>query len=84
MLQESITQGGEYMLLFPLLTFILIIWIFYILINNPHHHSENPYNRNNNNNGYSLDRSLEILRERYARGDISTEEYNKIKKNLES
>ncbi len=72
------------MLLFPLLTFILIIWILYILINNPYHHSENTHNRNNNNNGYSLDRSLEILRERYARGDISTEEYYKIKKNLES
>lgn len=75
-------QGGEFMFLIPLLTLILIIWLIYSIINNTNHFSQNHYN--NSNTGYSLDKSLEILRERYARGDISTEEYQKIKKNLES
>ncbi len=72
------------MLLFPLLTLIIIIWMIYTLVNNSNRHSDNTYNGNNNNTGYSLDRSLEILRERYARGEITTEEYQKIKRNLES
>jgi putative membrane protein len=33
--------------------------------------------------GRSVDRSLEILRERYARGEISYEEYDKMRRNLE-
>lgn len=70
------------MFLIPLLFIILIFWLIFIVISNSNH----PYYRDNSyhNNGYSLDRSLEILRERYARGEISTEEYQKIKKNLEN
>lgn len=71
------------MFLIPLLTIIIIIWFSFSVINHPHSDSQSHYN-NYNNTGYSLDRSLEILRERYARGDISTEEFQKIKRNLES
>ena len=75
------------MFLLPLLTLFLIIWIVFQVFNNSHNNSHyNSPNHYNNfgNNGYSLDRSLEILRERYAKGDISEEEYLKIKRNLEN
>ncbi len=68
------------MFLFPLLTIIIFIWLVaYILNPSRNNHSQNY----NNNGGYGLDRSLEILRERYARGEISEEEYQRIKRNLE-
>lgn len=71
------------MFLLPLLTLILIIWFVFHIFNNTHYNSSNHYS-NYNNTGYSLDRSLEILRERYARGEISDDEFQKIKRNLES
>lgn len=71
------------MFLIPILTFLLIIWIIFQILNTTHYNSPNHYN-NFNNTGYSLDHSLEILRERYAKGEISDEEYLKIKRNLES
>ena len=37
-----------------------------------------------NNAKQGSDRSLEILRERYARGEISREEYEQMRKDLES
>lgn len=71
------------MFFIPLLTLLFIFWLFYIITNSSNqHYQDRDYN--SNNNGYSLDRSLEILRERYARGEITTEEFQKIKKNLES
>jgi len=75
------------MFLLPLLTLFLIIWIVFQVFNNSHnnsnHNSPNYYN-NFGNDGYSLNRSLEILRERYAKGEIGEEEYLKIKRNLEN
>ncbi|MDF2941708.1 MAG: hypothetical protein K0S01_566 [Herbinix sp.] len=74
------------MFLIPLLSLFLIIWFVFHIINNSHYNSHynlpNQYN-NSGNSGYSLDRSLEILRERYAKGEINEEEYLKIKRNLE-
>lgn len=67
------------MLLVPLLIIFLIIWIVFSISNS----ANNISFKNNNNSGYGLDRSLEILRERYARGEINEEEYQKIKRNLE-
>jgi len=72
------------MFLLPILTLFLIIWFVFYIFNNSHYNSQNHYNNFNNNPGYSLDRSLEILRERYAKGEISEEEYLKIKRNLEN
>lgn len=70
------------MFLFPLIFIILLFWIIFTVISNSNH--SHYYENCNHNNGYSRDRSLEILRERYAKGEITTEEYQKIKKNLES
>jgi len=68
----------------PLLTILFIIWIISYVVNPKH----NNYNYNcdntcNSNKGYSLDRSLGILNERYARGEITEEEFQRIKGNLE-
>jgi putative membrane protein len=72
------------MFLFPLLTIIFIIWIIFYATGSSHNFSQNNTPRNyNNNQGYSVDRSLEILRERYAKGEINEEEYERIKRNLE-
>lgn len=68
------------MFLVPLLTILFIIWIIFYVVNPSHNNSSRDYN---NNQGYSLDRSLEILRERYAKGEITEEEYQRIKRNLE-
>lgn len=72
------------MFLVPLLTTLFIIWIIFYIAGASHNSSHNNETRNyNNNQGYSLDRSLEILRERYAKGEITDEEYQRIKRNLE-
>lgn len=72
------------MFIIPLLTIVFIIWLVFYLLGNSHNsfYNNNPINYNNNQ-GYSTDKALEILRERYARGEVSEEEYEKIKRNLE-
>lgn len=72
------------MFIIPLLTIVFIIWLVFNLFGNSHNsfYNNNPINYNSNQ-GYSIDKALEILRERYARGEISEEEYEKIKRNLE-
>lgn len=67
------------MFLFPLLILIIIVWAVFYLISP----SKSNHTKDNNISGYSLDRSLEILRERYAKGEINEEEYQRIKRNLE-
>lgn len=64
----------------PLLTILFIIWIIFYVVNPT---NTNSYSSFNNNQGYSLDRSLEILKERYAKGEITEEEFLRIKRNLE-
>jgi len=64
----------------PLLTILFIIWIIFYVVNPT---NTNSYTSLNNNQGYSLDRSLEILKERYAKGEITEEEFLRIKRNLE-
>jgi len=72
------------MFLVPLLTILFIIWIIFYVVGSSHNSSHNNAPKNyNNNQGYSVDRSLEILRERYAKGEITEEEFQRIKRNLE-
>ena len=68
------------MFLVPLLLILFIIWIIFYGIGSSHNNVTRNYS---NNLGYSLDKSLEILRERYAKGEITEEEYKRIKRNLE-
>ncbi len=72
------------MFLFPLLTLLIIIWIICYFIslfaNSLRNNTDNSYI---NKQGYSLDKSIEILKERYAKGEINEEEFLKIKRNLE-
>lgn len=70
------------MLLVPLLLIILIVLIFAYFLRSPGSNGNGQTNVNNHvpdtNN-----RALEVLKERYAKGEISEEEYLKIKRNLE-
>ncbi|MEL7647686.1 MAG: SHOCT domain-containing protein [Sedimentibacter sp.] len=72
------------MFIIPLLTVVFVIWLIFYAFGNSHtsFYNNNPINYSSNQ-GYSKDKALEILRERYARGEVSDEEYQKIKRNLE-
>jgi putative membrane protein len=67
------------MFIIPLLFILLIIGVIFMIM------SPNQNNRNNNYNAgtpVSSNRALDILKERYAKGEISEDEYLKAKKNL--
>lgn len=64
------------MFLFPLLILILIVWLFVFLANNISGSSFSSQHQ-------QIDRSLEILKERYARGEINEDEFVKMKRNLQ-
>ncbi len=68
------------MLLGPLLTVLIIIWIVYYVARPYRDNTPRDYN---SNQGYSVNKSLEILKERYAKGEITEEEFERIKRNLE-
>lgn len=68
------------MFLVPLLFIVLIIWVFVYLIRPT---SSGTPNNTVYNNNVSSHKPLEILKERYAKGEISEEECLKIKRNLE-
>lgn len=65
------------MFLIPILFTGLIIWLFVYLINSASHR-EVQSGRNS-----SSKTPLDILNERYARGEIADEEYQRIKRNLQ-
>jgi putative membrane protein len=71
------------MFLIPLLVIGLIIW-FFVNATNLHSVNNNNYPHYTNITPTQNARPLEILKERYARGEISEEEYIKIKRHLES
>lgn len=71
------------MFLVPLLFIILVVWVLFYLfraapLNTP---TNTVYNNAVPSN--SSNKPLEILKERYAKGEISEEEYLKVKRNLE-
>lgn len=65
------------MFLVPLLFLLAIFWLFFIMMRPDMNSSQR------SQQSYPANRPLEILKERYARGEISEEEYQKIKRNLE-
>jgi putative membrane protein len=66
---EYFLMGG--MWLFPLLGLLVMISIIYLAFGRRH------CSKNND------DSALEILKKRYAKGDISKEEFHQMKKELE-
>jgi len=61
--------GGIFMWI--LLVAVAVALIYYI------------FARNKNNPDFSKEDSMEILKKRYARGEISKEEFDRIKKEIE-
>ena len=65
---------------FPLIGFLILLIGIYLIVNSPQKRkisqkdSEKPADED----------SLEILRKRYAKGEISKDEYNRMKDELES
>jgi putative membrane protein len=74
-------MGWSFGWIFTLLFWGLIIWTIFALLRGVsghgccgHRHGEHEHKRNN---------ALDILKERYAKGEIKKEEFDKIKKDLE-
>lgn len=65
--------GGMWMLVFWAVVIGLIVWAVIRLTR-----------RNGDHSGERKDTPLEIARQRYARGDISREEFEQIRKDLSS
>ena len=66
--------GGIFMLLF----WGLIIWAIFALVGR----GGCGHGSSSDNNSKHSDSALDILKNRYAKGDISKEEFEKIKKDL--
>lgn len=60
--------------LFMILIWALIIWGIFVLVRTFAHHDGHKYR---------TDKAAEILRERFARGDISKEEFETKRKSLD-
>lgn len=75
----SNTFGGQYMwigmvlhILFVIAVFVLVIWIVKKLLNN-----QKPMTMTNDSS-----KALEIVKERYARGEITKEEFENLRNDL--
>jgi putative membrane protein len=73
----SNTFGGQYMwigmvlhILFVIAVFVLVIWIVKKLLNN-----QKP-------KAIESSKALEIIKERYAKGEITKEEYDNLRRDL--
>jgi len=66
-------MGGGFMWLFPLIGLGIFLYVIYMI-----------FNRTNltNNTGINSESALEVLKKRYARGDITKEEFTQMKKDL--
>ncbi|MFT8315746.1 MAG: SHOCT domain-containing protein [Clostridium sp.] len=73
MMYYGFGYGGMFMMLVPI---ILIAIIVYAIIKLKDHPSHGDYYNNSDN------RALDILNERYARGEITEEEYNQNKNTI--
>jgi putative membrane protein len=68
------------MFLVPLLLIIIVIFLVGYLVRSPQSKTPSSYTQQNY---HSSDKALEILKERYAKGEITEEQFNKIKRNIE-
>lgn len=68
------------MFLVPLLLIIVVIFSIVYFTRLPQSNTTNSNSTQQNYN--SSDKSLHVLKERYAKGEITEEEFFKIKKNL--
>lgn len=67
---------------FSLIFLIIIIIAVIYFINNKNDDNSSSYHSNNNDFHYQVDRAEEIAKERYAKGEISKEEFDQIIKDL--
>ncbi len=66
-------MGGGFMWLFPLIGLGIFLYVVYMIFNRT---------SINNNFGTNSESALEVLKKRYARGEISKDEFEDMKKSL--
>lgn len=71
------------MFLVPLLVIILIVWVivYFLRAASPNTATNTAFNHTVPSS--SSNKPLDILKERYAKGEMSEEEYLRVKRNLE-
>ena len=72
--------GMGFMWLWPIGLIIIGIIIYYAVVGSSHRSSNS--HRSYSNQNYSGGRALEILKERYAKGEITKEQYLQMKEEL--
>jgi putative membrane protein len=65
-------MGGGFMWLFPLIGLGIFLYVIYMIFNKT----------NTGNNATNSESALEVLKKRYARGEISKSEFEEMKKDL--
>lgn len=70
------------MFLVPLLVIILFVWVIAFVLRSSGSSNTGASNSTAPLNKASNDKALNILNERYARGEITEDEYLRIKRNL--
>ena len=66
-------MGGGFMWLFPLIGLGIFLYVVYMIFNRTNI---------NNNFGTNSESALEVLKKRYAKGEISKDEFEDIKRGL--